>query len=412
MMDIAWGEAVAGEVVRFGLVRPRHPFEAGATVALTLVAENLGKSDAWLFGFAPGYPRSLRVSPPKTDRPHIRVSFADVNVLHGFDAFTRLRPGQSITTTLDLSFAFDRRGVGVWPVAFAYDAVRASGGLTPWAPASGSTSTGRIELVVEASRSLRDAGIDLATELLLDESLSRGDAHLVEHVRALRGGALYAAWRSARVLAGGSESSLGWRAMDLLARLGEPGLAAAERVRAELPHADAALAFAAAWTAHRLGHQAPAAHLPFVTMLDELIAQPDRRGNFILGWTAYDSAIHGERRLQILGSGDAIIVTRGPHEPVPTTRRSRLNAMQMRAVLEALRYSAVWLLGPLRPVGIPDEPRPALEVRLALGDAYARQVAAWNGEWRQGPGAHIADLLDRICAEGAGARDSLRPSSY
>jgi hypothetical protein len=417
MVDIAWGDAVAGDGVRFGLARPQQPLEAGGTVTLTLVAENRGHTDAWLFGFASGYPRSLRVSPPKSDRPHIRVSFADVNVLHAFEAFVRLRPGQSATTLLDLSFAFDRRGVGVWPVAFAYDAVRAGGGLAPWTPAPGSASTGSastgiVELVVEASRSLREAGIDLATELALDEALLRGDASLVERVRALPGGPLYAAWRTARVLAGGGEASLGWRAMDLLVHLGEAGLAAAERTRTELPHASAALAFAGAWASHRLGHPAPAEHLPFVTALEELIAQPDRRGNFILGWTAYDSAIHGARRLQILGSGEAIVVTRGPHETVPTTRRSRLNPMQMRAVLESLRYAAVWLLTPLRAAGIPDEPRPALEVRLALGDAFVRQIAAWNGEWRQGPGAHVADLLDRICTDAAGARDSLRPSSY
>jgi len=412
MAEIAWGTAVNVDGVRFGLVPPDHELEAGGTVGITLVVENRGSADAWLFGFTPGYPRSLRFSPPKQDRPYIRVSFADVNVLHAPDAFVRLRPGQSANTVLDLSFAFDRRGVGRWSIAFGYDAMRGSGGLRPWAPPAGGAQTGVAQLLVTAPRSLRDAGIDEATELALDDALQRGDPNLVERLRTLPGGPVYAARRAARVLSPGSEASLGWRAMDVLTRLGEPGIVAAERAIDDLPHAIPALAFAVAWALHRLEREPPPEHLGFVTMLGELIDQPDRRGNFLLSWTPFDSPVHGERRLQIFGSGDAVVVSRGPNETVPTTRRIRLNAMHMRALLEALRYSAVWLLAPLRERGMPDEPRPALEVRLGLGEAFVRQIAAWNGEWRQGPGAHIADLLDRLCADGGSSRDSVRPSAF
>jgi hypothetical protein len=409
MSDTAWGTSLDG--VRFGLVPPEQELEAGGTVGLTLTVENRGSADAWLFGFAPGYPRSLRFSPPKPDRPYIRVSFADVNVLHGPEAFTCLRPGHTLSTVLDLSFAFDRRGVGRWPIAFGYDAVRASAGMRPWAPPAHSGLTGVTALIVTAPRSLREAGIDEPTERALDDALLRGDPELVERLRTLPGGAVYAARRAARLLSPGSESSMGWRAMDVLTRLGEPGIVAAERAIDDVPHAIPALVFAVAFALHRLGRQPPPEHLGFVTMLSELIEQPDRRGNFLLTWTPFDSPVHGERRLQIFGSGEAVVVSRGPNEPMPTTRRIRLNAMHMRALLEALSYSAVWLLGPLRERGMPDEPRPALEVRLGLGDAFVRQIAAWNGEWRQGPGAHLADLLDRLCAEGTGARDSMRPSA-
>lgn len=67
MVDIAWGTAPGGDGVRFGLVPPEHELEAGGTVCITLVVENHGTADAWLFGFTPGYPRSLRFSPPKAD---------------------------------------------------------------------------------------------------------------------------------------------------------------------------------------------------------------------------------------------------------------------------------------------------------------------------------------------------------
>jgi hypothetical protein len=67
----------------------------------------------------------------------------------------------------------------------------------------------------------------------------------------------------------------------------------------------------------------------------------------------------------------------------------------------------MWLLRPLRKVGFPDEPRPALEVQLALGEPYTRRVAMWNGEWRQGPGFRIADMLDRLAAQ---VRPSVMPT--
>ena len=70
----------------------------------------------------------------------------------------------------------------------------------------------------------------------------------------------------------------------------------------------------------------------------------------------------------------------------------------MQALLEALSYSGVWLLRPLRANGLPDEPRPALEIQLALGETFTRKISMWNGEWRQGPGFRTADLLDRLAA--------------
>jgi len=39
-------------------------------------------------------------------------------------------------------------------------------------------------------------------------------------------------------------------------------------------------------------------------------------------------------------------------------------------------------------------------VRRALGEPFVRRVALWNGEWRQGPASQLADLLDRLAAEG------------
>src|SRR5690242_15029197 len=77
---IAWGEPSQG--VRFGLRAPDAALEAGGPIQLELVCKNDGLVPVWLFGFVKRYPRALRVSPPKVDRPHIRVSFGDVNVLH------------------------------------------------------------------------------------------------------------------------------------------------------------------------------------------------------------------------------------------------------------------------------------------------------------------------------------------
>jgi hypothetical protein len=56
-------------------------------------------------------------------------------------------------------------------------------------------------------------------------------------------------------------------------------------------------------------------------------------------------------------------------------------------------------LRPLRPQGLPDEPRPALELQLALGENFTRRIAMWNGEWRQGPAFRLADILDRLAAK-------------
>ncbi len=144
-------------------------------------------------------------------------------------------------------------------------------------------------------------------------------------------------------------------------------------------------------------------------MLDRVIAQPDQRGNFLLSWTAVDSAVHGTRRLQLLGSGERIVVNRAPGEPTSTTKRLSLGSMPMQSVVEALRYSAVWLLRPLREQGLPDEPRPSLEVQLALGDPFVRSVAMWNGEWRLGPAAPLASLLDRLADTSLQGPSALAP---
>ncbi|MEM1417468.1 MAG: hypothetical protein AAGH15_21405, partial [Myxococcota bacterium] len=164
MGEVRWGPAVGS--LRFGLREPAGELEAGGTVALELVVENRGSTPAQVFGFREAYPRSLRVSPPKEHRPWIRVSFADVKVLHGPEAFLRLEPGAQASTVLDLSFAFDRRGAGRWPIAFAYDPVRASGRLEAWAAPEGqdAAQTPVVELIVIAPRTLSEAGIDAAAE--------------------------------------------------------------------------------------------------------------------------------------------------------------------------------------------------------------------------------------------------------
>ena len=77
--------------------------------------------------------------------------------------------------------------------------------------------------------------------------------------------------------------------------------------------------------------------------------------------------------------------------------------------LESLRYGTVWLLGPLRDTGLPDEPRPALEIQLALGAPFHRHVLMWNAEWQWGPAAHLAELLNRLAADGS--RESTPPSA-
>lgn len=399
MSDPVWGEPVQG--VRFGLCPPPREVEAGSTIALELVCENRGPTPAWVFGFSPAYPRSLRVSPPKPDRPYIRVSWADLSVLHPPDAFTRLMPGASARTWLDLSFAFDRRGAGVWPIAFAYAAVRGAAGLRAWrAPEGTLAQSGVATLEVCRARSLLDAGIDAALESELDAMLLGGSAATLERLRQLGpGGAAYAARRFARVLVPGAEATLGWKALDALELLGAPALDAVRAAREDLPHAASALDFAAEWIAFRLGREPSPEHLPFVTALEQLVQQPDRRGNLVVTWTPFDSPIHGSLRLEVFGNGDRIVVVRPAGQSVPSTRRTMLGRMPMQTLLEQLAWSGVWLLRPLRAQGLPDEPRPALEIQLALGDPFGRKIAMWNGEWRHGPAFRLADLLDRLAAQ-------------
>lgn len=396
---VSWGGGISG--VHFGIRTPKGPVEAGSTLVVELVCENRSPTPVWVFGFTPRYPRSLRVSPPKQDRPWIRVSFGDVNVLHPPEGFTRIPAGGRVTTGLDLSFAFDRRGAGVFPIVFAYDPVRGAAGMRAWQPPdTASASSGRGELVVTRPRSLEEAGIDARLEHELDTLLWAGDPSLVERLRALLpGGARFAARRVARVLSHGGEAVMGWRALDALELLGPPSLAALEALTPDLPHAASALAFAHDWVGFRTGAQTPAEHMPFVAALDALVRQPDRRGNFVLSWTAYDSPVHGSMRMEIFGNGDRIVVVRPAGATVPSTRRTMLSPMHMQALFESLRFSGVWLLRPLRRDGLPDEPRPALEVQLDLGEPFTRRVAMWNGEWRQGPGFRLADLLDRLAAQ-------------
>jgi hypothetical protein len=394
MSSVSFGPPVSG--VRFGLRPPPNEVTSGGPIAIELVCENQGLTPVWVFGFKEKYPRALRVSPPKPDRPWVRVSFGDVNVLHPPDAFTRLSPGESLSTWLDLSFAFDRRGAGVFPIVFVYDTIRGMGGFRAYAP-EGGASTGTASLVVERAASLREAGIDARLEQELDSLILAGDPSAVERLRQLgAGGAAYAARRVARILGTGSDTLLGWKALDALEVLGAGGIEAVRRAKDDMPHAATALSFAEEWIAFRLGAQPSAQHLPFVTALEAIIAQPDRRGNFVLSWTAYDSPVHGSSRMEIFGNGDRIVVVRPAGQNVPSTRRTLLGPMHMNALLETLLYSGVWLMRPLRAVGMPDEPRPALELQLALGEPYIRKISMWNGEWRQGPGFRMADLLDRL----------------
>ena len=71
----------------------------------------------------------------------------------------------------------------------------------------------------------------------------------------------------------------------------------------------------------------------------------------------------------------------------------------MQALVEAIRHSALWLATPLREQGLPDEPRPTLEVQLGMGAPFCRQVTMWNGEWRRGPASNLADLMDRLASD-------------
>jgi hypothetical protein len=396
MPDVAWGESVRG--VRFGLRHPARDLEAGGTVVVELVVENGSPAPISVFGFDPRYPRALRISPPKSDRPWIRISFGDVNVLHGPDAFLRVSPGESKSVGLDLSFAFDRRGVGRWDAAFVYEPVRAAGGQKPWTPAQGEEArTGICALDIVPAQSLRDAGIDADVEAGLDSLLFGDREAFVERLRHLGdGGLLFAARRVARILSPGVESMLGWRALDALSIFGAEGVRAAERAREDLPHAASALDFAVDWLGSKTGHAVPERDLPFVTKLERLVLEPESRGNMILSWTACDSPVHGLRQCQIFGNGGRIVTARAPSDPVPRTRRDALSPMQVKTLLDALRMNAIWLLRPLRRDGLPDEPRPALEAQLDLGEPFIRRIAMWNGEWREGPAASLASLLDRL----------------
>ena len=403
MADVAWGSAQQQQQqqqqgVRFGLRPPPDEVEAGGSITLELYCQNLSDQPVWLFGFTPGYPRALRVSPPNADRDWIRVSFGDRNVLHPLEAFTRLLPGATMTTPLDLSFAFDRRGAGRWEVAFAYDPVKAGGRLAVWEPADGvEARTATTALLVVTARGLAETGIDEETELRLDAALIRSGPDVLDVLRQHgRGGSIFAARRVARILSGGIESIVGWNALSALLRMGDEGSDALDEVRPTIPHAEAAYAFARNWIRHRLGGPPIPEDLPFVTMLDRVIEQADQRGNFLLSWTAVDSPVHGTRRLEVLGRGERLITLRLPSDPAPTTRRSTLSPPQMQGLVTAIRDAAVWLLQPLRAEALPDEPRPSLEIQLALGAPFQRRIAMWNGEWRQGPAGPLAELLDRL----------------
>lgn len=395
MSKIIWGPVVDG--VRFGIATPDTEVEAGGTISLQLACSNQSERPVHVFGFRADYPRSLRVSPPKADRTYIRVTFADSNVLHPPDAFVMLSRGATITTDLDLSFVFDQRGAGRWPLAFAYTPVRATGGFPTLMPPPEGASTGVCELVVTLSRSLRASGIDAGSEANLDTALLSNDPMLPNMLRAYGdGGAAFLARRIARVLSPGAEATIGWRAFHALGRMGQPGIEAATRARDEVPHAAPALDVAIAWTQHLMGHSPSEEHLPFATQLEQLIHQPEARGNFMLSWTAYDSPIHGSRRVELMGNGQRVITTRGTSDDFASVSRSTLGETHVRTVLEALRGAAVWSLVPLRQRALPDEPRPSLDVRVALGKQFHRQVALLNGEWRNGPSAFLANLLDRL----------------
>ncbi len=394
---VQWGPAFEG--VRFGLRTPRVA-EAGGSILVGLLCQNVGGVPVRMFGFHPAYPRALRVSPPKADRPYIRVSFGDVNVLHPFDAFSNLAPGATLETSLDLSFAFDRRGTGTWQLAFAYDPVRTGAHFVVYRGGEEPPQTPVVDLLVSYSRSLRDAGIDEATEAKLDGALYAGEAQLLDLLRHHGvGGVAFAARRVARVLSPGAESIAGWNALDALALLGRQAIDAVHVAREEIPHAERALAFAARWLSFRHGAPPDPYDLPFVTMLERIVQEPASRGNLLVSWTGVDSAIHGLRRVQIFGNGERIVTSRDPGSEFSRTRRTMLRPHEMQALVEAIRSSAIWLAGPLREQGLPDEPRPSFEVQLGIGGPFTRQVSMWNGEWRRGPSSNLAELMDRLASD-------------
>ncbi|MEM9193886.1 MAG: hypothetical protein AAGF12_32220 [Myxococcota bacterium] len=400
MPTVAWGPDHRG--VRFGLRPPASEMEAGGSIVVELLCENRSRSPVRVFGFENSYPRSLRVSPPKAHRPHIEVSFGDRNVLHPSEAFTTVLQGGVVSTGLDLSFAFDRRGAGHWSMSFAYYPLRTGPGVDPFAAPEEGLETPVIDLVVTRAHSLRDAGIGPMEEAALDEALLRGDGSIGPSLERFGpGGRAYLVRRIARMSSSGTETAAGFRALEVLTRLGTDGLEACDQALAELPHGESALRYARDWIAHRLGRPPPDDKLRFITQLDRLVQERDARGNFVLGWTPFDSAIHGTRRIEVFGDRERIVTDRAPYEDVAKTRRTRVTDLQLDSLMQSLRYAGVWLLRPLRPRGLPDEPRPTLEVQLGLGDPFSHEVALWNGEWRQGPGANLADLLDRLANEAA-----------
>lgn len=365
---------------------------------LELSCENSGPTPVWLFGFKSGYPRSLRVSPPKPDRPYIRVSWGDTNVLHPPDAFVRVMPNETVSTMLDLSFAFDRRGAGSWPIAFAYEPVRAAGGLRAFA-APDPIETGLVQLALCRAQSLRDAGVDDRLEAELDAMLERNDPETTNRLKELgHAGAAFAARRFARVSTPDVDSVFAWRALDALELLGKTGLDAVHAAASDLPHAGRIFDFARHWLEFRLGQETSTEHLPFVTMLEQVIHQPDLRGNFALAWSPIDSPAHGSLRVEISGSGDRIATHHPATESVPSTCRTRLPEVQMQALLEALSWSGVWLYQSLRTQGLPGEAKPTLEIQLAIGAPLTRRITMWDGEWRNGPAFRLARLLDRLAA--------------
>ena len=86
----------------------------------------------------------------------------------------------------------------------------------------------------------------------------------------------------------------------------------------------------------------------------------------------------------------------------PSAARARARRLARRAAAlaaAALALFALWLATPLREQGLPDEPRPTLEVQLGMGAPFCRQVTMWNGEWRRGPASNLADLMDRLASD-------------
>lgn len=397
MSELAWGEGDRG--VRFGLGAPPPEVEAGRTVRIPLVCENRSPGAVAVFGFRADYPRSLRVSPPKPHRPFIRVSFGDTNVLHPPEAFVTIEPGGRCETELDLSFAVERLGQGRYDVTFAYDPVRSAGSLAAYNP-TGEVSTGWVGLAVVELRALRDAGIDRSLEEEIDTRLLAGDGDVVERLRPFgAAGAELLAHRLVRVMAPGLDSTVGWRAFDALTLLGRTGLAAIRSVRDELPHGDRAFDFAEQWLSHRLGRPPSPSDLQFTSLLDLLCQERSARQELALQWTACDSDVHGMRRVRVTGDGRVVRTVRPPGAIMSSSSEDFLTADQVELLVQALRDAAVWLLRPLRQRGLPDEPSPELEVQLAAGDAFARQIVMFNGEWQQGPAAALAGLMNRLAGE-------------